>query len=119
MKKNNKQVVVYGRNMLAKSKLRAAKLLALLHYNNRRPGRSGDGNAGRDAGGQAGTTGTSSSVIVFFLLSSFLLLTFTISFVANYSNRRSGAEWDGTGREDAGGDSNTGRYGGQAGGRRR
>ena len=34
-------------------------------YNNRRPGRSGDGNAGRDAGGQAGTTGTSSSVTVF------------------------------------------------------
>ena len=60
-----------------------------------------------------------SSVTVFFLLSSFLLLTFTISFVANYSNRRSGVEWDGTGRDDAGGNSNAGRDGGKAGGRRR
>ena len=52
---------------------------------------------------QAGMTGTS-SVTVFSLLSSFLLLTFTVSFVANYSNRRGGAEWDGTGRDRAGQD---------------
>ena len=75
--------------------------------------------ATRDGTGeQADITGTS-PVAVFFLLSSFLLLTFTISFVANYSNRRGGAEWDGTGRDDAGGDSNAGRDGGQAGGRRK
>ena len=64
---------------------------------------SGDGNAGRDVEGQS-TTGASSPVSVFFLLSSSLLLAFTIPFVANYSNRRGGAEWDGTGRDDAGGD---------------
>ena len=67
-------------------------------------------------GEQVDITGTS-PVTVFSLLSSFLLLTFTISFVANYSNRRGGAEWDGTGRDDAGSD-RAGR-GGQAGGRRR
>ena len=68
--------------------------------------------ATRDGTGeQADMTGTS-SVTVFFLLSSFLLLAFTISFVANYSNRRGGAEWDGTGRDDADGDSNAGRDGG-------
>ena len=58
-------------------------------------------------------------LLCFFLLSSFLLLTFIISFVANYSNRQGGAEWDRTGWDDAGGDSNAGRDGGQAGGRRR
>ena len=51
-----------------------------------------------------------SSVTVFFY-SSFLLLTFTISFVTNYSNRRGRAEWDRTGRDNAGGDSNGGRDG--------
>ena len=55
----------------------------------------------------------------FFLLSSFLLLTFIISFAANYSNRQGGAEWNSTGRDDAGGNSNAGRDGRQAGGRRR
>ena len=58
-------------------------------------------------------------LLFFFLLSSFLLLTFSISFVANCSNRRGGAEWDGAGRDNAGGHSNAGRDGGQAGGRRR
>ena len=52
----------------------------------------------------------------FFLLFSFLLLTFIISFVANYSNRRGEAKWDGTGRDDA---ATAMRDGGQAGGRRR
>ena len=70
--------------------------------------------ATRDGTGeQTGMTGGTSSVTVFFLFSSFLLLTFTISFVANYSNRRGGAEWDGTGRDDAGSD----RAGRGAGGR--
>ena len=46
-------------------------------------------------GEQTDMTGTS-FVTVFFLLSSFLFLTFTICFVANYSNRQGGAEWDGT-----------------------
>ena len=58
-------------------------------------------------------------LLYFFLISSFLHLTFIISFIANYSNRWGGAEWNGTGRGDADGDSNTGRDGEQAGGRRR
>ena len=55
-----------------------------------------DGNAGPDGG----TDRHDRYVFCycFFLLSSFLLLTFTISFVANYSNRRDGAKLDGTGR---------------------
>ena len=52
----------------------------------------------------------------FFLLSSFLLLTFIISFVANYSNRRGEAKWDGAERDGA---ATAMRDGGQAGGRRR
>ena len=79
---------------------------------------SGNGNAGRDAEGQ-GMAGTSSFVIVFLFTLLFFFLTFTISFVANYSNRRGGAEWNGTGRDDASGDSNAGRDGGQVDGRRR
>ena len=75
--------------------------------------------ATRDGTGeQAGMTGTS-SVAVFFLLSSFLFLIFTISFVANYSNRRDRAKWDGTGQDDAGGTRNAGRDGELVGGRRR
>ena len=71
-------------------------------------------------GEQAGTTGTS-SVAVFLpkVLSSFLLLTFIICFVANCSNRRDGDKWDRAGRDHAGGDSNAGRDGRQVGGRRR
>ena len=69
--------------------------------------------ATRDGTGeQTGMTGTS-SVTVFSLFSSFLLLTFTISFVANYSNRRGWSKWDGKGRDDAGSD----RTGRGAGGR--
>ena len=52
----------------------------------------------------------------FFLLFSFLLLTFIISFVANYSNRRGDAKWDGIGRDGA---ATALRDGGQAGARRR
>ena len=55
-------------------------------------------------GEQAGVTGTS-SLQFFFLLFSFLLLTFIISFVANYSNRQGGTKWDGTGRNNTGGGS--------------
>ena len=58
-------------------------------------------------------------IFFFFLLSSFLLLTFIISFVANCSNIRGEAKWNGTGRDNTGGDSNTGWDGGQADGRRR
>ena len=47
------------------------------------------------------------------------MLLCNISFVANYSNMRGRAEWNGTGWDDADGDSNAGRGGGQAGGRRR
>ena len=67
-----------------------------------------------------------SSVTVFFLLSSFLLLAFTISFIANYSNRRGGTEWDetrqaatamrdGTGCRRAGGGGRRRKEGGLAG----
>ena len=71
-----------------------------------------DGNAGRD-GGTDRHDRYVFCYCFFFLLSSFLLLTFTISFVANYSNRRGGAEWDGTGRDNTG----RGRAGWGAGGR--
>ena len=80
-----------------------------------RTGRTGPMAMRDGTGEQIGMTGTS-SVTIFFLLSSFLLLTFTVSFVANYSNRQGGAKWDGTGRDNAGNDSNAGRDGGQAGG---
>ena len=65
------------------------------------------------AGEQTGMTGASSAT-VFFPLSSFLLLTFTTSFVANYSNRRGWAWWGGAGQDKAGRD-----RAGQGGGRRR
>ena len=58
-------------------------------------------------------------ILFFFLLSSFLPFTFIISFVANYSNRWGGAKWDGTGRDDAGGDSNRDGTGGRREGERR
>ena len=54
-----------------------------------------------------------SSVTVFFLLPFFLLLAFIISFVANYSNRRGGAKWDGTEWDITGGDSNADGTGGR------
>ena len=95
-----------------------------VEYNNMRPGR---GRPTRAAMATSNGTGRErarqvrllSSVTVFFLLSSFLLLTFTISFAKNYSNRQDGEEWDGIGRDDVGGDSNAGRDRGKAGGRRR
>ena len=75
------------------------------------------GNEGRDKG--AGRHDCFFSYFSLFFISHLLC----ISFVANYSNRRGGAEWGGTRRDDAGGDSNAGRDGGQAGegggGRRR
>ena len=61
-------------------------------------------------------------LLFFFLLSSFLLLAFTIFFVANCSNRRGEAKWDGTTRDNTGGDSNADGTGGRragGGGRRR
>ena len=84
-----------------------------VEYSNRRAGRDGPTRAAMamrdETRGQVGTAGTSSVTVFFFLLSSFLLLAFTISFVANYSNRRGRTEWDLTGRDDAGGDTDAGR----------
>ena len=77
-----------------------------------RAGRTGPMATRDGTGEQTGMTGTS-SVTVFSLFSSFLLLTFAISFVANYSNRRGWSKWDGKGRDDAGSD----RTGRGAGGR--
>ena len=39
----------------------------------------------------------------------FFSLLLHVSFVTNYSNRWGGAKWDGTGRDDADGNSNAGR----------
>ena len=72
---------------------------------------SGDGNAGR--GGSRQAQQVRLLLLFFFLISSFHLLTFTISFVPNYRNRWRGAKWDGTGRNYAVGDSNVDGTGGR------
>ena len=85
-----------------------------VEYNNRRAGR--DRWQRRTGRGSRQARQVRLLLQFFFLLFSFLLLTSIISFVANYSNRRGEAKWDGTGRDDA---ATAMRDGGQAGGRRR
>ena len=68
-----------------------------VEYNNRRAGR--DRWQRRTGRGSRQARQVRLLLLFLFLLSSFLLLAFVISFVANYSNKWGGAEYDGAGRD--------------------